>query len=126
MEALWKAKEIFSDITFSHRIEKYEKQIRDRTFFQYGNWQFHKNGEVFLKGKLEFNVKDKDISKSLGPFQLSFIKRKERSGWGRVAAKWNDLYYTVDISEDRDCILYMFKHVYGLSWANQRIPQKDN
>src|SRR5690242_14244661 len=54
MEALWKAQDIFSDITFSSRLTGFEDELSQKNYFSYRNFHFHKTGDVFLIGVLLF------------------------------------------------------------------------
>jgi hypothetical protein len=58
VEAVWRAKEIFSELTFSNRLRRYEEQLRAKRFFSYGHHQFHQDGSVFKDGRYLFSVKD--------------------------------------------------------------------
>lgn len=118
MEAVWRAKEIFSELTFDSRVTKYKKQLSTGGFFLYGSHQFYMDGSVLRNGKFLFNVTDKDIDVSLGPFQIYFIRRK--SILHKLAATFVNLDEIVDISRDRDCFLYMYKRAYNIYWPNER------
>jgi len=122
MEAVWRAKEILSEMSFANRVEPLEKSVAQRGFFAFGRYQFHKDGDVFKDGKLLFNLKDKTISARLGPFQLHLVRQKR--GLEKLAGAFFNLDHVIDISRDRDCILYMFRHVYGLAWNNEPVRTK--
>lgn len=117
MEAVWRAKEVFSELTFNKRIMKYEEQLATKGFFSYGCYQFHKNGDVFRDGKRLFVITDKDITVSVGPFQIYFVRRK--SALQKLAATFVNLDEIIDISRDRDCFLYMYRRAYNVYWPNE-------
>jgi len=116
------ASEFLSDITFNHRIRRFEDSMLTKNFFSYGCYQFHRSGDVFDRGRLCLNVRSKDLSIQLHPFALEFSVRKGfRDSIKRIFNKPN---FLINIEKDRDCVLYMLKNYIGLSWASERTREK--
>ena len=123
MDAIWKAKEVLSAITFDQRLGKYEQQLKAKKFFSYGRYQFREGGEVFKDGKLLFNVKDQGIIVVLNPFSIRFIRR-QKSLLQKVCEafwSWDDI---IDISKDRDCFLYMYRMSSGQFWSSEHYRER--
>ena len=119
MEAVWKAKEIFSEITFLQRVKSYENQLTKKEFFSYRGNQFRKGGDVFRDGLWVGNLNE-DLSVSLGPFHISFSKTKKSILQKIASALLVDYNWNLDISRDRDCFLHMFRLATQRFWATER------
>lgn len=123
MEALQRANSILSQITFTYRVAPYEAQFDRAGFFDYASLQFHKDGHVFQGGREVGSVRNGDLSFRLAPFQLILTRKAE--GFGQKLAKaFINKDITIDLANNRDCMLYMLKRVYGLSWSGEFIPEK--
>lgn len=121
-EALWQATEILSERSFTNRLEPFEKSLAGSGFFPFGDYRFHRNGDVFRHGELLFNLEDKTISARLAPFHLHFVR--EKRGLENATGAAFDLDHAIDLSRDRDCLLYMLHHVYGLTWRGEALRAK--
>jgi hypothetical protein len=123
MEAVWKASEIFSDLTFDQRLKKYDVQLRTKDFFSHGRYQFRRGGEVFKDSRYLFNVKEDNITVTLEPFKINFVAKK--SALQKAASFFVNLDESIDISRDRDCFLYMYRAATGHHWAKEhyRVPK---
>ncbi len=119
MEAVWKANELLSELTFSHRLRKYEDQFAAKSFFSYGRYQFHKGGDVFLDGRLALRLNADDVGVSLQPFQIC-LSRHRHTMRAKLAGMFSPSDPVIDISRDRDCLLYMLRRAYGLHWPQER------
>jgi DnaJ like chaperone protein len=122
MDGIQRASETLSEISFTTRIQRFEDQMARRDFFSYGEYQFHRSGEVFKSGRRLFGVWDKGITARLKPFEINFETAK--SFGERLAAAFVSRDLTLDISTDRDCLLYMLKTYLKLSWTGERIREK--
>jgi DnaJ like chaperone protein len=122
-EAFMRAAGIFMDITFNRRIEGYEREMEKKGFVSWGRHQLSRNGDLFRKNELRFNILTDDIACNLGPFQVECRKRKPGIG-DKLKELWSGPVEVIDISTDKDCFLYIMKHYLGLSWRNQPVPEK--
>jgi DnaJ like chaperone protein len=122
-EAVLRAAEILSEITFTNRMEHYEAELARQKFLTWDGRQFAPNGDLFQSHEFKFNLRDKNVDARMGVFHLQC--RHKRSG---AAAALRSFFFDddqiVDISTDRDCFLYFMKHHVGLSWSNERIRSK--
>lgn len=123
LEALQRANSVLSQITFAHRLAPYEAQFYRTGFFNYAGLQFHKDGHIFQSGREIGSVRNGDLSFRLAPFQL-ILTRKLEGFSQKLANIFMDKDITVDITNNRDCMLYMLKHVYGVAWNGEFIPEK--
>jgi DnaJ like chaperone protein len=122
VDGIQEANEILSAMSFTTRIERFEEQMETRDFFSYGEYQFHRSGELFRAGRRLFGIWDGSITSRLRPFEITFETAK--SFGERLAAAFGSRDLTLDISTDRDCLLYMLKTYLRLSWKGERIREK--
>ena len=122
-EAVMRAAGIIMDITFNRRIEAYVRQMEEKGFVSWGKHQISRNGDLFRKNELRFNVLHDGIACNLGPFQVECRKHKPGIG-DKLKELWSGPAEVIDISTDKDCFLYIMKHYLGLSWRNQPVPEK--
>jgi len=123
MQAAQQASSIIEEITFTKRVATYENSISERGFFNYNDVQFHRNGDIFKSGRFLYNIRSQDISISLQVFYLHITKNdKNLKEKFKSIISSDDLQ--INISRDRDCFLYMFNILYGLSWKNFPIRTK--
>ncbi len=122
-EAIMQAAGIFMDISFNQRVEAYEQQMEDKGFVVWGKHQIGRNGDLFRKNELRFNILNDDISCRLGPFQAECSKRKPGIG-DKLKELWSGPAEVIDISTDKDCFLYIMKRYLNLSWQNQPVREK--
>lgn len=120
MEGLWRAKEMLSEITFLNRVQRFEDQFRSKGFFAYRNFQFHRDGDVFENGRRLFSIRSAEVETRLGRFQLEFTQKDE----SRFLSRFRRRRYIIDISTDRDCILYMLRAAYGFTFRDEPIREK--
>lgn len=124
MQALQRANAILSQVTFNYRIVPYEDQFEKAGFFEYSGVQFHKDGHIFRGGQEVGSVqKDADLSFHLSPFKLTLVRKTE--GFAQKLVKAfvkNDI--VIDLTLNRDCMIYMLKRVYGVAWKGEFIPEK--
>lgn len=118
MEAVWKAKEIFSEITFLQRLKSYDDQFSTKGFFSYGQYQFRKGGDVFKDGALIGNANDAGVSVTLGPFRIFFTKTN-KSMLEKLASIVVNYDWSIDVSRDRDCFLHMYRLATEKYWPNE-------
>jgi DnaJ like chaperone protein len=122
MEALQKANSILGQLTFTSRVSTYETQFERAGFFDFGGIQFRKDKHVFKSGK-EVGIIFEDLTPKLGPFQLTL--EQKLTGFGqRLASIFASKDITVDLTTNRDCLLYMLNHVHRISWPKEFIPEK--
>lgn len=125
-EAMQKAYGIFATITFTNRVERYEKQVNQLGFFEIGDnsrYQFHKDGHVFHNGKELTSLNDPEISLDLDPFQLRLFRKPKSLGDKIGSALWSkDALIPLQI--DKDCFLYMIRALYHITFKNTYIPEK--
>jgi len=121
-EAIMRASGIFHELTFTSRMERYEKQLSNKGFVAWGNYQFRKNGDLFKNNELLFNLKDKDVHKGLDVF--SFKTGKKPANFKQSFLKFWKGYETVNISQDKDCFLYFMKHYLGFQWNKETVKEK--
>jgi len=120
-EALARVGEILSELTFTYRIRRYEQFIQEKQYFPYGQYQFHKSGDIFSDGQLLFNIHEAQNVRKIDTFTLAMRPPKAP---GKL---WKNLFQSevsIDISTDKDCLLYMFRSVYGIYFGDERIRQK--
>lgn len=122
-EATIRATEIFMNITFNQRIEVYECQMEEKGFVHWGEHQISRNGDLFQRNELQFNILKDDISLTLGPFHVE-CRRRNRGIGRKLREMWSGGAEVIDISMDRDCFLYVMKHYLGLAWPNHPVPEK--
>ena len=111
-----------SFLSFNFRLARYENNIESYGLFRMGGFEFHKNGDLSQKGKFITNLKDGSHNFLMGAFTVT-ISKKKKSLTDRLKVSWSG-ESTIYIGTDRDCFVYLFKHLYGLSWPNEQIPQK--
>lgn len=121
-EGLAQAAEIISELTFAHRVSRFEKRLRERRYFIYGDYQFHASGEVFHKGVEKCSLLSPKTKLQLNNvFELTiFAERQDKSLLGFF--KGNQI--KLNLHADRDCLLYMLRSAYGITFPNVRIRQK--
>jgi len=122
VEAMWKANEIFSELTFDQRIEKYESQLRAKEFFAYGRYQFRRGGDLFKDCRLLFNIKKDGVSVLLRPSSISFVTKKTLAQ--KLASLFVNFEENIDIRRDRDCFLYMYKLAFGQFWPTEQYRER--
>ena len=121
-EAILRAAEILSEITFTKRMEDYESELAKRNFLTWDGRQFARNGDVFQSHEFKFNLRDKNVDARLGVFHLHCHRKL---GFGAtLKGFFFDSDQIVDISTDRDCFLYFMKNVVGVSWPNEVVRGK--
>lgn len=123
LEALQRANSILSQITFTYRVAPYEAQFDRTGFFDYAGLQFHKDGHIFQGGREVGSVRNGEFSFRLAPFQIT-LARKVEGFSQKLANIFMNKDITVDITNNRDCMLYMLKRVYGVAWNGEFIPEK--
>ncbi|ACT60559.1 TerB family tellurite resistance protein [Hirschia baltica] len=123
MHALQHAYSVIAQITFGIRIAFYEHQLEQNGFFEYGRFKFHKGGSVYRDRKLLGSISKGDVTLELAPFEL-IIKRELHSFNERIKGFFFGSDYVVSLTRNKDCLLYMIKKVYGMSWPNTFIPEK--
>ncbi|GEM_PF-1757849 len=121
-EAVMKASSIFHEMTFTLRIENYEKQLGEKGYISWSDYQISKNGDLFKKHEFLFNLKDEKVQKSLHVFAFETGKKSE--GFKEKIIKIWKSNEVIDISTDRDCFLYFMKHYLGYSWQNETVKNK--
>ncbi len=122
MEALQRAHAVLSDMTFTHRVENYERQVAERGFFNFNGAQFHAQGHIFRDGKQIGSVRDGGTSFRLDPFILFIGKKKSLAE--NIISAFVSRDFQVDLTTDKDCMLYMLKSLYGITWQDAPVRQK--
>jgi DnaJ like chaperone protein len=118
MAAVWQAKEILSEMSFSGRVAPYEESVKTRGFFTYGSYQFHRDGDIFHDGKRLFSIKDPGFAIKSSPFQLHLCPA--RTGLGKFFG--SDIQLSTET--DEDCLFYKLRHVYGYGWEGREVRTK--
>lgn len=121
-EAVMRASALFHEITFTHRMEGYEKQLEEKGFISWGNYQFSKDGDLFKQNEFLFNLKDDDVKKTLNVF--AFQAGKKPKGFKGALVKFWKGTEIIDISKDRDCFLYFMKNYLGYTWTSEPVKEK--
>lgn len=121
-EAIMRASAIFHEITFTHRMERYEKQLNEKGFISWGDYQFGKNGDLFKNNELIFNLKDDNVSKTLNVF--TFETGKKPANFKESFVKFWKGNEAIDISTDKDCFLYFMKNYLGYTWKTETVKEK--
>lgn len=121
-EAIMRAAGIFHEITFTNRMERYEQQLKEKSFVTWGKYQFRKNGELFKNNELLFNMKDANVRKALDVF--TFITGKKPDNFKQSFVKFWKGDETIDISTDKDCFIYFMKHYLGFEWQSEPVKEK--
>lgn len=121
-EAVMRASAIFHEISFTHRMERYEKQLNEKGFISWGEHQFGKNGDLFKSNELLFNLKDDNVSKTLNVF--TFEAGKKSSNFKESLVKFWKGNESIDISTDKDCFLYFMKNYLGYTWKHEAVKEK--
>lgn len=121
-EAVMRAASILHEVTFAQRIEHYEKQLEEKGFVSWNGFQFHKNGDLFKKNLFLFNLKDKDVERSLLPFNFE-VGKKPVSLKEKIIKAWSG-NHNINIMRDKDCFLYFMKHYLGFSWEDTPVKTK--
>jgi DnaJ like chaperone protein len=107
---IWLFSEIISELTFDQRLQYYSSGFERLGFLQVGEYQLHRSGRVYkrarLKGTLR-SVSGPNIS------LMAFVLRLS-TGVGPVQ---------IPLDTDRDCILYLLKHRFGLSFKGERLRE---
>lgn len=119
---LQKVNAALSFMTFNHRVEGYETQLKQSNFFRMGGYEFHKNGNLSKSGRYITNLKDGSHSFLLGAFDVT-ISKKNKSVAEKLKASWSG-ESTIYIGKDRDCFIYLLSEVYGLRWNTETVPKK--
>jgi DnaJ like chaperone protein len=119
MEAVWQAAEIISIATFNRRVQRHERDLASKGFFQVGRYQITKDGSLFKNRERLFGLRDPDVKLSLGPFQLNILR--PRHGFGSLLGAEQ---HVIHIDTDRDCILYALKHYLGISFQSALVREK--
>lgn len=108
---VWLTSEILSEFTFEERIARYERCFAERNFFEFGDYQIHRDGTIFRRARRVGTLTGTANQIRLGPFNLT----APSAGIGSV---------DVPMDVDRDCILYVLKNHYGLTWSGQRVRER--
>lgn len=118
-EAVMRASEILSEMTFTARYERYEKALNDKKHAVFSGYQFHRDGDVFKKNAHLCNLRDKDVGKRLTVFD--FVFDYPGIGWHGFRKRFT---HQVSLRINRDCFLRFFNDTYGLAWSGERLRSK--
>lgn len=118
MTAIWRAKEILSEMSFAARVSAFESSVAERGYFPYEGYQFHKDGDVFRGGRRLFSIKDPGFKLSASPFEIHLCP--QRSGLSKLFG--SDTIINTDV--DEDCLYYMLRQVYGYVWKDRPVRTK--
>jgi DnaJ like chaperone protein len=121
-QALQHAHTVFATTTFTARVERYERQVEQRGFFEFGDFQFHQDGHVFRDGREIGGLRGGELKLALSPFAMTIQTPKAGMG-ARLKAAWSGPLQ-VDLTTDRDCFLYLMKSLYGMTFVGVEIPKK--
>lgn len=118
-EAVMRAAEIISEITFTERYERYEKQFSTKSYVDFDGFQLHKDGDVFKNNKRICSITDQNVSCRLAIFEclLSF-KAPSLFGLSKT------ITHTIDLRYNRDCFVRFARDAYGLTWKDERLREK--
>lgn len=121
MDAVCRAAEILSQVTFNQRVERYERELADKGFFKCGQYQIAKDGGLFVNWSRVFGIHDRDVTISLHPFHLHI--HRPRVGVRRFF--FGPEQHVLPIDCDRDCILYILKHNLRIAFAHAPTREKN-
>lgn len=111
-DALHNFHKIIADATFDNRVQNYLATGDDTIAFRYGKFAFFKDGVIVKNGAL-FVVIDRDkYSMKLGYSDIIFEKK------GLLGKTTGELFgkKTIEILKDKDAVLTLLNHFYGLRW----------
>lgn len=120
-EALWNVKETLSEKTFSSRLNLYEEALASDGCLHIGNHRLDPDGSLFLRKVRLGNVWDGSFLLFLLPFDL-MIRKKIKSANERIGDAFLGERYRIDLGRDRDCLLHLLKHRFGLVWRDGTRP----
>lgn len=123
VDSLHTAKEVFSELTFSQRVSRFESEMENLGFFTYNDLRFHRNGDVFKGNRFLFNIRNPKVSKLYSPFQIDF--EVGQSIIDRVKSFMSRQNASLYIARDGDCILYMLMRYFGITWIEAPVRKKD-
>ncbi len=118
MKRLWQVRELLCELTFLHRIKRYEDQFADKGYFGYFAYRFHRDGDISKHGKRLFNIKDRGFAAQMSPFKLHLCGK--RAG---LAGFFNG-DEIIELHVDEDCVLYMLRAAYGWTWQSHPVRKK--
>lgn len=101
---VWLLHEVVSDLTFEARLQRYERELSDRKFFEVAGYQFDADGNVFRRAKRIARLMGDKSKVFLQPFSIQI------ADGGRSA--------TIPIDIDKDCILYILRDRFSLYWED--------
>ena len=122
-EALQQAYSILAEITFTNRVERHENMVAERNYFEVADYQFHRSGHIFYKGREVGSFRDPGVLLDLAPFQLT-LGRKPKSAGGRLRSMFSSQDVIIPLEIDRDCFLYMMFKLHGIRFKNTPISEK--
>lgn len=121
-QALQRAHAVFAATTFTPRVERYERQVAERGFFELGGFQFHRDGHVFQDGREIGQLRSGELKLGFSPFAMT-IQTPKAGFAAQLKATWSGPL-VVDLTTDRDCFLYLMKSLYGVAFIGVEIPEK--
>ena len=122
-KALQQACSILAAVTFTSRVELHEGKVAERNYFEVADYQIHRNGHVFHKGREVGSLRDPQVSLRLDPFQLT-LERKPKSKGGRLLSILSTQNVIIPLEVDRDCSLYMMNRVHSIRFKYAPPPEK--
>ena len=120
MEAVMKASEIISAITFNQRVERYEQEFMKKKFLRIASYHITGDGNLFRNRERLFNLLDESNRFSFDVFSIKVLRK--RTGFSRIFLGEEE--YTIPIQRDRDCILYILKHRLGFAFPGVPVREK--
>lgn len=123
-QGLKDAAELLEDITFTQRLNYYEKDFGLNGKLVWGRYVLHKNGDVFKGEQLVCNIATPAVRCYLHPQYVECLISHERILDNIKAFLTNKRSFKLSLEQDRDCLLYLLKDAFGLSWPQEKLREK--
>ncbi len=104
--------------SFDARMDAYEAELKARGYTTWGRYQITPRGELFYRHAHCLHVNDPQVRCMLYPTKLVCLPRAKR-WWKRLLMRMLNTAETLDLTRDRDCLLYFLRKYPGLFWPNE-------
>ena len=112
-DALFNFYAVLAKATFQQRLRYYIESGDDTVAFRYGKFVFFKDGVIVKNSKLYAHL-DRNEHNIMKTYSEILLEKK-----GLLGKAVNELFgsKSFDILSDKDVILQLLSHFYGLSWS---------
>lgn len=104
--------------SFDHRMDGYEKDLKDKGYLAWGCHQITRDGSLYARNSYCFNLNEPQVRCMLYSFKLVAILSHPR-WWGRLLMRFVRADETLELERDRDCFLYLLRKHMGLYWPKE-------